>query len=99
MAGRIRNRRARREQADQIEQSVRSACLGHGSDTAQETFQDKGSGCAECEKNAREKAPPRLCARWGVFDSGMKQVAIFDVHDFDADALGNQFWHAAFVRP
>ena len=25
-----------------------------------------------------KKAPPRMVARWGVFDLGMKQVAIFD---------------------
>jgi hypothetical protein len=25
-----------------------------------------------------KKAPPRLRARWGVFDLGMKQVAVFD---------------------
>jgi hypothetical protein len=40
-------------------------------------FADKGSGRAECEKTRAKKAPPRLRARWGVFDSGMKQVAIF----------------------
>jgi len=30
------------------------------------------------KRPSRKKPPPRLRARWGVFDQGMKQVAIFD---------------------
>lgn len=29
-------------------------------------------------RTRKKKEPPRLCARWGVFDSAMKQVAVFD---------------------
>lgn len=29
-------------------------------------------------KQARPKVPPRMRARWGMFDAGMKQVAVFD---------------------
>ncbi len=30
------------------------------------------------KKVRKKKDPPRLFARWGIFDAGMKQVAIFD---------------------
>jgi hypothetical protein len=32
-------------------------------------------------KTRKPKAPPRMRARWGVFDSSMKQVAVFDYKD------------------
>src|SRR5439155_20363450 len=42
----------------------------------------KGKAKAPAAPRARKprapKVPPRLRARWGVFDGGMKQVAIFD---------------------
>jgi hypothetical protein len=28
-----------------------------------------------------KKAPPRMRVRWGVFDTGMKQVAVFDYRE------------------
>jgi hypothetical protein len=43
-----------------------------------------------------KKAPPRMCARWGVFDGGMKRVAVFDYNQRAAaeaklaDLLGKQ---------
>jgi hypothetical protein len=37
-------------------------------------------------KPRKVKAPPRLRARWGVFDAGMKQVAIFDYNQRAAAA-------------
>jgi hypothetical protein len=33
---------------------------------------------ARARKTRKPKAPPRMRARWGVFDSSMKQVAIYD---------------------
>src|SRR5215472_473414 len=33
---------------------------------------------AKASKPRKPKAVPRMRARWGVFDSSMKQVAIFD---------------------
>ena len=33
---------------------------------------------AKGRKPRAKKAPPRMCARWGVFDGSMKQVAVFD---------------------
>ena len=38
----------------------------------------KAPAAPKVKKTRAKKAPPRLRARWGVFDSGMKQVAIFD---------------------
>jgi hypothetical protein len=38
----------------------------------------KGPAVPRVKKPRAPKAPPRQRARWGVFDAGMKQVAIFD---------------------
>ena len=79
MAGRILNRRALREQADQVEQSEALT-----SDTAvvaippKKPPKTKAPAAPKVKKTRAKKAPPRLRARWGVFDAGMKQVAIFD---------------------
>ena len=79
MAGRTLNRRALREQTDQVEQSEALA-----SDTAVVAIPPKkppktrAPAAPKVKKTRAKKAPPRLRARWGVFDSGMKQVAIFD---------------------
>jgi hypothetical protein len=84
MAGRILNRRALREQADQVEQSEAIATelvkvpLKKGQ-------KEKAAAAAKVKKPRAKKAPPRLRARWGVFDSGMKQVAIFDYNQRAAD--------------
>jgi hypothetical protein len=79
MAGRILNRRALRAQANRIEQSEATA-----SDTALVAVPPKKPSKAKTPAALRvrtaraKKAPPRLRARWGVFDAGMKQVALFD---------------------
>lgn len=79
MAGRILNRRALREQADQVEQSEATV-----SDTpavaAPLTKRRKAKApiAPKVKKARAKKAPPRMRARWGVFDAGMKQLAIFD---------------------
>jgi hypothetical protein len=38
----------------------------------------KPKGPPKVKKPRKPKAPTRMRARWGVFDAGMKQVAIFD---------------------
>src|SRR5262245_13844256 len=38
----------------------------------------KPPGAPRVRKARAKKAPLRMLARWGVFDLGMKQVAIFD---------------------
>src|SRR5438309_11376057 len=79
MAGRILNRRALREQADQAEQSAAIV-----SDTpqvgapAKKRPKAKVPTAPKVKKTRAKKAPPRMRARWGVFDAGMKQLAIFD---------------------
>ncbi len=79
MAGGILNQRASREQVDQVKQSEALV-----SDTARVAVPPKKQPKAKTPaapklKKARaNKAPLRMRARWGVFDAGMKQVAIFD---------------------
>jgi hypothetical protein len=38
----------------------------------------KGEAAPKPKRPRKKKEPPRMCARWGVFDAAMKQVAIFD---------------------
>src|SRR5438094_214308 len=80
MAGRILNRRALREQADQVAQQsegiVSEAALVAA--PATKGRKAKAPAAPKVKKVRAKKAPPRMRARWGVFDPGMKQVAIFD---------------------
>ena len=73
MAGRILDRRDLREQATQAQQPEAAAPGGAAA----------GVPKAKKARKARaaprgKKAAPRLRARWGVFDGGMRQLAIFD---------------------
>ncbi|HZU36448.1 MAG TPA: hypothetical protein VFA18_11095 [Gemmataceae bacterium] len=38
----------------------------------------------KAKKLRAKKAPPRMRARWGIFDGGMKQVAVFDYNQLGA---------------
>ena len=71
MAGRILNRRELRKQAEQTE------VVASGGESPSEK-KAKVPAAAKAKKPRKQKAPPRMCARWAVFDGGMKQVAIFD---------------------
>jgi hypothetical protein len=77
MAGRVLNRRLLREQADQADQ----AAAEQGAPAPARAVKE-GKGKKPTAPRARttraRKAPPRLCARWGVFDGAMKRVAVFD---------------------
>jgi hypothetical protein len=79
MTGRILNRRELRKQADEAEQPEAVA-----PDPQAAVLQPKGRGkgktaaTPKARKPRKQKVPPRLRARWGVFDSGMHQVAVFD---------------------
>jgi hypothetical protein len=73
MAKRIQNRRELRQQAEQAADS--QSPPGAASRKAAKA---KGPATPRPKKVSRKKVSPRLCARWGVFDGGMKQVAIFD---------------------
>jgi hypothetical protein len=90
MAGRVLNRRELRKQADAAEQ-VETTEVGAEADAAEEAKDEGGEEEKPARKRVRAKAPakprvkksrkkepPRMRARWGVFDGGMKQVAIFD---------------------
>ncbi len=72
MAGRTRNIRELRAQAEQAERLAAGAAAGAKKAGA------KAPAAPRVKKARKPKVPPRLCARWGVFDGGMRQVAIFD---------------------
>jgi len=90
MAGRILNRRELRKQADQAEQQPEVVVLDPADAVAPPKQAAKRKprakpGAAKAPglkapraKSARVKTPPRMRARWGVFDGGMKEVAAFD---------------------
>jgi hypothetical protein len=80
MAGRILNRRELRDQADQAERREAEAAPADGAaaEAPKAKAKAKRAAPAKPRKTRAKKAPPRLCARWGVFDGAMKQVAIFD---------------------
>jgi hypothetical protein len=77
MTTRILNRRRLREEADQAAAPEPDAPAGRGEAPAP----------TKAKKPRARKAPPRMRARWGVFDGGMKQVAVFDYCE-RAAALG-----------
>jgi hypothetical protein len=68
MAGRIRNRMDLRRQAELAEQR---------GPAAPEAAPDTTRGAA-ARRPRGKRGPARVCARWGVFDASMKQVAVFD---------------------
>jgi hypothetical protein len=78
MSGTIVNRRQSSEQADQS--PAGSAAAGAApSRAAREKRATTKSAAAPRKRMARaKKAPPRMRARWGVFDATMKQVAVYD---------------------
>jgi hypothetical protein len=86
MAGRVLDRRVLRAQADQAEREAAapdSPVVGDGpapasKGKAKTKAKAKGTAVPKVRKPRAKKAPPRLFARWGVFDAGMKQVAVFD---------------------
>jgi hypothetical protein len=79
MAGRILSRRELRKQADQAEQpgAVASDATLAVAAPAKKA-KAKTAATPKPRKPRKPKTPPRLRARWGVFDGTMKQVAVFD---------------------
>jgi hypothetical protein len=73
MAGRILNRRALREQAEVVVSDTALVAV-----PPKKQPRAKAPTAPKAKKTRAKKAPPRMRARWGVFDAGMKQVAIFD---------------------
>jgi hypothetical protein len=81
VAKRILNRRALREQSDAAEEQAND-------EADEEATPAKPAKAAKTAKAAKpkapakpraraKKAPVRMVARWGVFDGGMKQLALF----------------------
>ena len=80
MAVRILNRRELRKQSDHADQlkavAVKTTPVVAAS--GKKSKVKKASATPKVRKARAKKAPPRMCARWGIFDGGMKQIAIFD---------------------
>jgi len=77
MAGRTLDRRKLRVNAVQAAQDAsvdQTAKLG----AAAPKKEIMVKAALKVKKARAKKPPPRLWARWGVFDSAMKQLAIFD---------------------
>src|SRR6266478_6025039 len=82
MAGRILNRRELRAQADHAlapEAGASDAALAVAAPVKKSRA--KAAAGPRVKKPRAKKAPPRMCARWAVFDGAMKQVAIFDYRE------------------
>ena len=80
MTGQILNRRELRRQADQAEQPGAVAPDAAPAEVPPEkqAKAKKAPAAPKAKKPRKPKTPPRLRARWGVFNGAMKQVAIFD---------------------
>ena len=79
MTGQILNRRELRRQADQAEQPGAVAPDAAPAEVPPEkqAKAKKAPAAPKAKKPRKPKTPPRLRARWGVFNGAMKQVAIF----------------------
>jgi hypothetical protein len=77
MAKRILNRRQLREDADAAARAEPAAAAAPAAAPAAPR-KAKAAATPRPRKPPRKKEPVRLRARWGVFDGGMKQVAVFD---------------------
>lgn len=79
MAGRTLNRRELRKQTDQAEQAAAAdRPAGAAVAVPAKKVRAKRPVAPRARKPRAKKAPTRMRVRWGVFDGGMKQVAIFD---------------------
>jgi hypothetical protein len=83
MAKRILNRRDLRKRAEEAEPPAGVAAVEAEEAAAVATVPTKrarlkAATAPKAKKPRKAKTPPRQRARWGVFDGGMKQIAIFD---------------------
>ncbi len=96
MAGRVLNRRVLREQADQAERETADRESPAPDKAAPKGGKANKPPAPRVRKSRAKKVPPRLVARWGVFDGGLKRVAVFDYNQRAAaeaklaDLLGKQ---------
>src|SRR5262245_52092164 len=75
MANRTLNRRKFREQ---VETAAPAGPATAADVPDRKKARAKAPTAPRVRKTRAKKAPPRMFARWGVFDLGMKPVAIFD---------------------
>jgi hypothetical protein len=75
MARRTINRHELRKQAEQAEQIAATTAVADAETPAKKSRAK--SAAPKAKRPRKKKEPPRLCARWGVFDNSMKQVASF----------------------
>jgi hypothetical protein len=78
MARRILNRRELRKASDAAEQQAVPPDEATAEAPAKKGGRTKAAATPKVKKPRKKKEPPRMCARWGVFDAAMKQVATFD---------------------
>jgi hypothetical protein len=76
MAGKILNRRELREPLPQAQ--VAGVVNGDAAVPDDAGPKKKTKKAPAKRKPRAKKTPPRMCARWGVFDGSLKQLAIFD---------------------
>jgi hypothetical protein len=84
MAKRVLNRRELRKAQDAADDRKADASAEPG---VKKKPKAKAPGEAKPKKPRKKKEPVRMCARWGVFDAGMKQIAVFD---YNQRALADQ---------
>ena len=80
MARRTLNRHELRKQAEAAESKTGDDAVpvdGEATPTKKGS-KSKAAAAPKVKKPRKKKEPPRLCARWGVFDNSMKQVATFN---------------------
>jgi hypothetical protein len=76
MAGKILNRRQLREP---LPQAQVAGVVNGDADVPEDAGSKKKAKKAPVKRKPRaKKVSPRMCARWGVFDGTLKQLAIFD---------------------
>jgi hypothetical protein len=78
MAGRTLKRRELRKQSDEAERAETAETAPKAPARAKKEAKPKEAKPAKPKRAGKNKTPVRWCARWGVFDNGMKQVAIFN---------------------
>ena len=79
MAGRILNRRELRKQADQaVEPEAVVPDPVSAVAPPERAAKRKSAAPPRARKPRKPRTPPRMRACWGVFDGGMKEVAVFD---------------------
>jgi hypothetical protein len=76
MAKRVLNRRELRREADAAEKQQDESA--EQAEPTKKRAKAKAPAEPKVKKPRKKKEPPRMFARWGVFDAGMKMVASFD---------------------